>query len=300
MRSQENDRPVIIISAARSGSKLLRSIIAASERFSVCGYDANYVWKYGSYSVEHDELSPADVSQAQAHRIRAFFERLRRGQEGKPLLEKTVSNSLRVHFVRKVYPDAKFIHLHRGGLQAVASTLACWQEDATSSRVQTSSDRRRKLKEFPFSMAWRYLLEYSRRYAKKRLLMQEHVESWGPRYLGIDEDLSARPLVEVCAIQWSRCVEKASESFTNSLDRIEHINVGYEDLISDPEREIQRIGDFLAVKDMRKSISHAQKVIDPKFDRKERYEGVEWTDFSLERIDQAERRRSVLLSGDPS
>jgi hypothetical protein len=59
------------------------------------------------------------------------------------------------------------------------------------------------------------------------------------------DDLLARySLEEVCALQWQRCVENAAEDFAKiSGDR--WIEVGYEDFVQDPSKNLQRIVDLL-------------------------------------------------------
>ena len=47
---------IVIIAAARSGTKMLRHILDASQEISSYPYDANYIWKYGNFQLNHDEI----------------------------------------------------------------------------------------------------------------------------------------------------------------------------------------------------------------------------------------------------
>jgi len=253
--------PVIIIAAARSGTKMLRYVLSASDEFAGYPYDANYIWKYGNYSVKHDEIEPDSIDEGKKDKIRSFFLNICE-KEGKPrLLEKSVPNSLRVSFVRSVFPDCRIIHLYRNGLDVAPDARLCWQDSASSERIQSREDRARKLREFPVSMAWPYLIEYMKSYGKKTLLRQAHVDSWGPRYKGIDHDVENKRLIEVCAIQWARCVEHCCFELDNLENGRDYINVAYEKLISDPAGQLERVADFLELPDGEKVINRGKEVI---------------------------------------
>ena len=43
-----NASPIIIIGAARSGTKIMRSVISADENVRAVSYDVNYVWRFGN------------------------------------------------------------------------------------------------------------------------------------------------------------------------------------------------------------------------------------------------------------
>ena len=183
------EKPIIIISAARSGTKMLRYVLDASSDIASYPYDANYIWKYGNYNVDHDEILPRSINDGKKEKIRSFFLKICKKENKPRFLEKSVPNSLRIPFVRSVFPTCKIIHLFRDGLDVTADSRLCWQASAMSERIQSKADRQRKLKEFPFAMAWPYLLDYAVSYGKMILFKREHISSWGPRYKGIDNDM---------------------------------------------------------------------------------------------------------------
>jgi len=55
-----NVQVLFLIGAARSGTKLLRTILEQSDEIGVIPYDMNYIWKYGHYDINHDELNFID------------------------------------------------------------------------------------------------------------------------------------------------------------------------------------------------------------------------------------------------
>ena len=62
--------PIIIIGAARSGTKILRAALSSHPEMVAIPYDINYVWKYDNYDIDHDELSMRDLFPANREFIR--------------------------------------------------------------------------------------------------------------------------------------------------------------------------------------------------------------------------------------
>ena len=118
-------RPIIVIGAPRSGTKMLRGLIGSHRDVAEVPYDINFVWKYGNYTVPHDELQPADGNPAAARFIRRYLAKQENGMSR--VVEKTVCNALRVDYVRAVLPGCQFVHLIRDGRDVAASTMRQWQ-----------------------------------------------------------------------------------------------------------------------------------------------------------------------------
>ena len=68
--------PVIVIGAARSGTKVLRDLIASHPRFRAVPYDVNYLWRMGTESVPYDDRDPADATPWITARVREQLGRL--------------------------------------------------------------------------------------------------------------------------------------------------------------------------------------------------------------------------------
>ena len=183
----EKESPIIIIAAARSGTKMLRAALAASPEFVDFSYDINYIWKYGNYHIPHDELTEDNLTDDVRKFIRKRFKKLLVKSNARRVLEKTVSNSLRVDFVREVFPNSKIIHLYRDGRDVAADAKLCWESSMFSARIQPKSDLFKKVVEFPIDAAWPYLISYVSTYATRLLAKEKHVRSWGPRFKAIEE-----------------------------------------------------------------------------------------------------------------
>ena len=139
-----------------------------------------------------------------------------RDRDGNPLapghgrfrmLEKTPKNSLRIPFLRKVFPDAQFVFLYRDPRQVLASMMEAW----LSGRFKTYVG----LPGWPLPY-WALLL----------------TPGW--------QALSGTPLADIVAGQW----KVASEVL---LDDLEQLPAGrcqtirYGDFIADPSAEIGRL-----------------------------------------------------------
>ena len=48
--------PIILIGAARSGTKFLRDVLASAVGVKSVPYDVNYIWRHGSPNYGHDVL----------------------------------------------------------------------------------------------------------------------------------------------------------------------------------------------------------------------------------------------------
>lgn len=221
--------PILIIGAARSGTKLVRDCIAAHPDLRAIPYDINYVWRFGNEDVRHDELDPERATSAVVKRVRRYFRRYARDRH--MIVEKTVSNALRIPFVDQVFPDARYVHLIRDGRDVIASSYLQWQAPADWSYVA------RKALRYPFLQAPRYAARQLVNLVS-RAGVGGRPKTWGPRYHGIDADLRDKTILEVCAIQWERCVRAASRDLQSIPPSRVHL-VHYADFVSDPIRHLQ-------------------------------------------------------------
>ena len=220
--------PVVLIGAARSGTKFLRDVLAAGSGTAAVPYDVNYVWRAGQEEMPHDALDPNTARPMHAARIRARLVRLSRAAPDDVLIEKTVSNTLRVPFVERVLPGARYIHLVRDGRDVVESAMRQW------SRSPDWAVLIRKLMAEPLANT-RYALWFSRNLLIGRVAQgRGGGKVWGPRYPGIGEDVRRLSLAGVCARQWAESVRTARRDLAAlPPDRV--FTVRYEALTAGPE-----------------------------------------------------------------
>lgn len=237
---------VFLIGAARSGTKLLRTILEQSEEVSVIPYDINYIWKYGNYNLEHDEMNDIYLTDKETTFIKTYIEKQAKKSEKKILIEKTVSNCLRVDFIKRVFPEAKIIHLYRDGRDVSLSAKSRWEGSIFDKEQQSKKDILQKLRDLPVLAVLPYLMNYVKINLKHFFSKQStEVDSWGPVYKGMNEDKKQFSLLKVCALQWKNSVESTLKSLSQYTEGETYINIKYENLLSSPEKEIGNILTFL-------------------------------------------------------
>jgi Sulfotransferase family len=250
-------RHIIIVGAARSGTKILRDVLAEASGVGCVPYDIGFVWRYGNERVPHDVLDPATVTPRTQRFVHRYVDRYARSG-GDVVIEKTVGNSLRVPFVHAVMPDAAFVHVVRDGLDVAESARRQWS---------TPPDRGyllRKVRHFPL----RLVPSYGREYALAQLSLLRRARgdtprgnvnsrgdtpraprgsagTWGPRYPGIDDDVASCDLLTVCARQWRTSVSYASRDLAQVSAPV--VDVRYEHLVSEPLATLGELLDRLGL-----------------------------------------------------
>src|SRR5690606_26533588 len=123
------------------------------------------------------------------------------------MLEKTPKNALRIPLLREVFPDARFIYLHRDPRQVLGSMLDGWQSGGFRTYPALPGWQ---------GPAWSFLL----------------VPGW--------RDLSGQPLEDIVAAQWAR----TSQVLLDDLDALpagHWTGVDYGRFVADPQGETTRL-----------------------------------------------------------
>jgi len=219
---------VFIIGAARSGTKFLRNILAKSSDLRTVPFDVNYVWRYGQEN-STDDIIPAEA--ANDHR-RLFISRaldtMARHADGKrghgTILEKTVSNVLRVPYIQALFPEARFIHLIRDGRDVAESAARMWVAPLDYRYLFS------KLRYFPVRN-FSYAIWFLKNQLAARKRGVSRISIWGPRYPGIEDDALVFSILEVAARQWVWSIKTATLDL-EMIPSFQKVTVRYEDLIS--------------------------------------------------------------------
>lgn len=234
--------PLIIIGAARSGTNALRDALTRLPGFATWPCDEiNPIWRHGNLDWPNDEIPAERATPAVRHSIRKAFRRIWR-QQGQPdfVVEKTCANALRVPFVDAVMPEARYIHIVRNGFDIVASARKRWRGEL---EVPGLSYFLSKARYAPLSDLPRYAVSALKNRVAIKLGQQEHFDSWGPRFAGLDA-LSGAPLDEIVARQWAACVSASDSAFADMASgRV--FELRYEDLTRDPQGSLEQITRWL-------------------------------------------------------
>ena len=124
--------PVFVIGCSRSGTTVTFETLAASGRFLHFGYEIPQFWNglhgpltngWASEAASADEARPEHRAAA----LRFFYQRLGAG----PVLDKTCINTLRVPYLQRLFPRARFVFIHRDGRDNVSSMMDGWRHGRT-------------------------------------------------------------------------------------------------------------------------------------------------------------------------
>lgn len=227
---------VVLVGAARSGTKLLRDVLAEALLIGRVPYDIGYVWRYEQQAHPDDTLGNQPTSERTKRFVRGFIDRYAAGSPP-GVVEKTVGNVLRIPTVADVLPGAHYVHLVRDGVDVIESARRQWSAKPDVGYLVG------KARHFPPRLIPGYGWRYLRGLRRRRVDGEAHVGSWGPRYPGIDEDLASCDLLTVCARQWRHSVTTPRADFSRL--GLPVIQVRYEDLVRDTETELARLAAFV-------------------------------------------------------
>jgi hypothetical protein len=239
--------PVIIVGAPRSGTNMLRDVLTSAPGITTWDCDEiNPLWKHGNLDIPHDEIPVERATPQLAQFLHRRFNAIARKAGADIVVEKTCAVSLRVPFTRALFPEAKYVFIHRDGIDATASTMQRWN---------ASFDLRYTLKKAryvpPFDV-----VRHATALLHKRVNQFRHGQLgdtsndlrvqtwWGPRPHDFRELQGRHPLEELAFIQWQRCVEQASAGLAG-LPASQLHTVSYEDYVSDPRDHTARILEFM-------------------------------------------------------
>ena len=238
MIKQQN---VVIIGAPRSGTNMLRDILVNFDGVDTWPCDEiNYIWRHKNVRYPSDEF-PVELARSEVvGYVRSRFEALRRKTTAQTIVEKTCANALRVPFVDRILPEAKYIHIYRDGIDAVGSAMLRWSASLDLAYILAKA-RYVPVSDIPYYAA-RYLWSRIYRFfsSNKRLAF------WGPTLEGMDEIRENHTLDEVCALQWQRSVDNADAALSAlSPERV--FRVSYEDFVANPQIGLTAIVNYLDI-----------------------------------------------------
>ncbi len=214
------DRPVFIVSPPRSGSTLLFETLASAPGVFTIGDESHGLIEGiaaldpAQRGFDSNRLQASDADEHVAAQLRQRFLAALRDRERHPpapapvrMLEKTPKNALRIPLLRKVFPDARFIYLHRDPHQVLGSMLDGWHSGGFRTYPALPGWQ---------GPAWSFLL----------------VPGW--------RELSGKPVEDIVAAQWAR----TSQILLDDLDALPgdcRIGLDYDRFVRDPQGETMRL-----------------------------------------------------------
>ena len=138
----EFQRPVFIVAAPRSGSSLLFETLARSPDLWTVGGESHAIFEGiealspAAHGFDSNALDAGDAADAVVEDLRRRFAAQLRDRDGAAwtsadgpvvMLEKTPKNALRIPFLAKAFPEARFIYLVREPFANTSSILEAWR-----------------------------------------------------------------------------------------------------------------------------------------------------------------------------
>ena len=252
MNAQLPFQPVIILGAARSGTNLLRDLLCSFQGVETWPCDEiNAIWRHGNLNWPNDEFpSRLATSPVRKYIRHAFFKQWQRTEKPPILIEKTCANSLRVPFVSQVFPEAKYIHIIRNGMDVIPSAERRWLGEFELPILKYYIA---KLRFVPLGD----LFHYAVRFAENRISrkgLSSGFKYWGPQSSDIQG--AQISLHDRCALQWASCVMRCADGL-EKIDATLVRTIHYEDLVSQPFDQLAQLGRFLDLEISQKEMSHA-------------------------------------------
>jgi len=248
--------PCFLVGSPRSGTTAAAEVLGRHPDIAHF-YEPYFVWERYAPSCDDDLLSADHVSPKMAGYVGGEFARFARKARAIAVIDKSPENAFRIPAIRATFPDARFIHLVRDGIDATASIRREWQRrrEAVESRSVFEMARLAysMLARQPF---WRNRLqaldfELRRRLASGNASPMNKAKwggavGWGPRFPGWREAWAGQPEIAFHALQWARSVTAAEKGLADvPADR--QITVRYQDLVRQPDATLAELQAFLGV-----------------------------------------------------
>ncbi len=224
------DRPIFIVAAPRSGSTLLFETLACSSQLFTIGGESHAIFEslpnlrpVAPGGSESNRLTAREATPETIQSIRAGFAAALKDRESIALqigdvdrirmLDKLPKNSLRIPFLKRVFPDALFVFLFRDPRQSISSMIEAWESGQWVTYPNISAGQKR----------WSLLLP----------------PGW-PAMLDA-------PLEAICAHQWTA----ANNYILSDLEDVEpdrQLRISYDALCNTPSSVIEQICAFANLK----------------------------------------------------
>lgn len=227
------ERPVFIVAAPRSGSTLLFETLSAAEPFWTLGDEGQghveTIRGLGPQSTgpQSNRLTAGQATEeVRAQLLGNYVSDLRdvsqipwmdlKAPAAIRFLEKTPKNALRIPFFKAIFPDAKFIFLHREAKANISAIIDAWQSGRFVTYPNLSGWR---------GLPWSLLLIPAWRELRGEEIGQIAVRQWRDTNEIILNDLMNLPDSDWCSISYEEVLHDPTDALAR-LCRFADVNVG--------------------------------------------------------------------------
>lgn len=134
---------------------------------------------------------------------------------GKRLVDKTVSNCLRLDIVKQIFPEARYIYIKRNGIDTIKSLIHGW---LNPDRFVTFSPQEALHINGYNGKDWKFVMP----------------EGW--------REFGGRHISELCSWQWQKCHEKILEFRERNASLF--LDIKLEELVATPADVLKSVADF--------------------------------------------------------
>jgi hypothetical protein len=257
----KNGSFVFIVGSPRSGTTIFGELLDKHPLLSQW-YEPYFVWDRYFRLAAHDERTAADATARVSRQIFRDFDRYRKNKKCLVLIDKSPRNSLKIPFILKIFPRARFVHLLRDGRDVTLSIHKEWHK-----RRSIVNDPKQK-GQFNYFKALSVLKKFLERQTflqgklralwfethghflnKSKQLNRIRWEGeigWGPRFKNWQGMFAKTSLLQFNAHQWSACVRCIQRDW-NLIHQKNRLTLRYEDLITNPEKKVNEILEFIGL-----------------------------------------------------
>ena len=207
--------PILVLGCPRSGTTLLLQGLLQSSELGSVQSEGHILWDEFHHPRDHgwesDALCAEDVTQREREYV---YLAVRLFARGRRFADKTPESCLRVPYLDALFPDATFVFLRRRAADNVNSLVEAWRARPRFVKYHLPEPLTGL---GPLSGAeWSFAL----------------VPGW--------RDLRTATLEEICARQYVACNEAVLDA-RESMDPSRWIDLAYDELVSDPAAELERL-----------------------------------------------------------
>jgi len=264
----KNGSYVFIVGSPRSGTTIFGELLDKHPQLSQW-YEPYFVWDRFFRLAPHDERSAKDATTRVKEQIFRDFERYKKNKKCVVLIDKSPRNSLKIPFILKIFPRARFVHLLRDGRDVTLSIHKEWHNRRS---IVNDPEQKGQFNYFKaLSVLENFLERQTFLHGKLRALWFEthgHFLNkskqlnrirwegkigWGPRFKNWQEVYAKNSLLQFNAHQWSACVKCIQQDW-NLIQQQNRLTLRYEELITNPVMKLTEILDFIGVKSSKEFI----------------------------------------------
>ncbi len=246
-------QPIILLGSPRSGTTLLGRILSYHPDVAYW-VEPRPIWMHGNAYQKDDVLGPEHLTARSARYIDKRFHHFTVKSGKTRFAEKTPSNSLRVPFIRAMYPDCKLVNIIRDGRAVVRSVLQIQKRPPNKGLIST------RLKQTPV-WEWPAYVPMFFRTAWRTKVLKRRSTYWGPKPSGWQEWIGQPPHI-LAARQWKAIVSKTLAD-TEALPAEACLDMRFERLIREPEAVITEMMRFLELPTCSEMVDYATGHIEP-------------------------------------